>query len=58
MLPTIEEAKKELLIAGEMNPGPWVGQSLNVGIAARNIADIGKTTLLCPPPWKPVVKSE
>lgn len=39
MLPTIEEAKKELLIAGEMNPGPWVGHSLNVGIAARNIAE-------------------
>ncbi len=38
MLPTIEEAKKELQIAGELNPGPWVKHSLNVGIAARNIA--------------------
>ena len=26
MLPTLEEAKKELLIAGEMNPGPWVAR--------------------------------
>lgn len=38
MLPTIEEAKKELKLAGELNPGPWTGHSLNVGIAARNIA--------------------
>lgn len=38
MLPTIAEAEKELQIAGEMNPGPWVKHSLNVGIAARNIA--------------------
>lgn len=38
MLPTIDEAEKELQIAGEMNPGPWVKHSLNVGIAARNIA--------------------
>ncbi len=38
MLPTIEEAEKELQIAGELNPGPWVKHSLNVGIAARNIA--------------------
>lgn len=121
MLPTMEEAKKELEIASQLNPGPWIGHSLNVGVAARNIAqkvpgldenkayilgmlhdigrrvgivsipkhvyegyvycmekgwdvtfhnkeyfeekmgcslydvlpDIGKTTLLCPPPWKP-----
>ena len=39
MLPTIEEAEKELQIAGELNPGPWVKHSLNVGIAARNIAE-------------------
>lgn len=39
MLPTREEAEKELQIAGEMNPGPWVKHSLNVGIAARNIAE-------------------
>ena len=38
MLPTIEEAKKELHVAREMNPGPWVDHSINVGIAARNIA--------------------
>ena len=37
MLPTIEEAKKELEIASQLNPGPWVKHSLNVGIAARNI---------------------
>lgn len=39
MLPTIKEAEKELQIAGELNPGPWVKHSLNVGIAARNIAE-------------------
>lgn len=38
MLPTIDEALKELQIAGELNPGPWVKHSENVGIAARNIA--------------------
>ena len=38
MLPTIDEAKKELKIAGQLNPGPWTEHSLNVGIAARNIA--------------------
>ena len=38
MLPTIEEAKKELEIAGELNPSPWTAHSINVGIAARNIA--------------------
>ena len=39
MLPTREEAEKELAMAGELNPGPWVKHSLNVGIAARNIAE-------------------
>lgn len=39
MLPTIEEAKKELQLAEILNPGPWVKHSLNVGIAARNIAE-------------------
>ncbi len=39
MLPTIKEAEKELYIAGELNPGPWVKHSINVGIAARNIAE-------------------
>lgn len=38
MLPTIEEAEKELKLAEELNPGPWVKHSINVGIAARNIA--------------------
>ena len=38
MFPTIEEAEKELQIAGELNPGPWIKHSINVGIAARNIA--------------------
>lgn len=38
MLPTIEETKKELEIAGNLNPGPWTKHSLNVGIAARNIS--------------------
>lgn len=38
MLPTIEEAKRELEAAEKLNPGPWIGHSLNVGIAARNIA--------------------
>ena len=34
----IEEAKNELKIAGQLNPGPWIEHSVNVGIAARNIA--------------------
>ena len=38
MLPTAEEALKELEIAGEINPGPWTKHSINVGVAARNIA--------------------
>lgn len=93
MLPAIAEAEKELRLAGELNPGPWVKHSVNVGIAAMNIAhkthimetyikgwditfknkghfeammgcsiydvlpDIGRTTLLCPPPWKPPVRN-
>ena len=39
MLPTKEQALEELRIAGDMNPGPWVKHSENVGIAARNIAE-------------------
>lgn len=39
MLPTKEEAEKELQLAGELNPGPWIKHSINVGIAARNIAE-------------------
>lgn len=39
MLPTAEEALNELEIAEKLNPGPWVKHSINVGIAARNIAE-------------------
>ena len=39
MLPTAEEALRELKLAEKMNPGPWVRHSVNVGIAARNIAE-------------------
>ncbi len=39
MLPTKETAERELQLAGELNPGPWVKHSINVGIAARNIAE-------------------
>lgn len=38
MLPSIETAEKELRIAGEQNPGPWIEHSVNTGIAARSIA--------------------
>ncbi len=38
MLPSAEDAMRELDAAGELNPGPWVKHSVNVGIAARNIA--------------------
>ncbi len=38
MLPSFEEARQELLLAEQLNPGPWVKHSLNVGIAAGNIA--------------------
>ncbi len=39
MLPTADEAMRELEFAGELNPGPWVKHSVNVGIAARKIAE-------------------
>ena len=39
MLPSIDEAIKELEIAEKLNPGPWVKHSMNVGLAARNIAE-------------------
>ena len=39
MLPSIDEAIKELEIAEKLNPGPWVKLSMNVGLAARNIAE-------------------
>lgn len=38
MLPDRKTAERELEIAGEMNPGPWTKHSINVGIAAENIA--------------------
>ena len=39
MLPSIDEAIKELEIAEKLNSGPWVKHSMNVGVAARNIAE-------------------
>lgn len=39
MLPTKEEALRELETAGTLNPGPWIRHSMNVGVAARNIAE-------------------
>ena len=39
MLPTAEEAMRELKLAEELNPGPWVKHSVNVGNAARLIAE-------------------
>ena len=39
MLPTVNEALYELKLAEELNPGPWARHSVNVGIAARNIAE-------------------
>ena len=39
MLPTADEAMRELKLAEELNPGPWVMHSVNVGIAAKKIAE-------------------
>ncbi len=39
MLPDTDEAMRELKLAEELNPGPWVKHSINVGIAARKIAE-------------------
>lgn len=39
MLPSIQQAEEELQLAGTMNPGPWVAHSINVGFAARYIAE-------------------
>ena len=39
MLPTPDEAMRELKLAGELNPGPWVMHSVNTGIAAQKIAE-------------------
>ena len=38
MIPEREVALEELEIAGRMNPGPWINHSLNVALAAENIA--------------------
>ena len=37
MLPTAEEAMRELKTAEKMNPGPWVMHSVNTGIAAATL---------------------
>jgi HD superfamily phosphohydrolase YqeK len=39
MLPSKETAEKELKLAGQLNPGPWTEHSLNVGLAAKCIAE-------------------
>ena len=39
MIPDIQTAEAELALAGNMNPGPWVEHSRNVGLAARRIAE-------------------
>ena len=38
MFPSAEIAMRELEIAGQLNPGPWMRHSVNVGEAARHIA--------------------
>lgn len=38
MIPSVAQAEEELRLAGELNPGPWVSHSINVGVAARQIA--------------------
>lgn len=39
MFPSREMAEKELEIAGQLNQGPWVEHSINVGLAAQIIAE-------------------
>lgn len=39
MIPHSKTAENELSIAGELNPGPWVQHSENVGKAAKAIAE-------------------
>lgn len=39
MLPSFETARRELQSAYDMNPGPWVRHSQNVGAAAKYIAE-------------------
>ncbi|MDD4797711.1 MAG: HDOD domain-containing protein [Eubacteriales bacterium] len=38
MIPTTEEARQELELAGQLNPGPWTAHSVHVGRAAQEIA--------------------
>lgn len=38
--PTRETAERELMEAGRMNPGLWIGHSRYVGLACRNIAEL------------------
>lgn len=39
MFPNREMAEKELVIAGQLNQGPWTAHSINVGLAAQIIAE-------------------
>jgi Predicted HD superfamily hydrolase len=39
MFPDRRMAEKELEIAGELNQGPWIEHSINVGLAAQMIAE-------------------
>ncbi|MDN3956060.1 HD domain-containing protein [Sporolactobacillus laevolacticus] len=39
MLPNKETAENELERAGQLNPGPWTEHSINVGLAAKYIAE-------------------
>lgn len=38
MFPNKERAEEELRIAGQLNQGPWIEHSINVGLAAQMIA--------------------
>lgn len=40
MIPTREEAEKELKLAGKLNPGPWIEHSINAGLAAQKIVEL------------------
>lgn len=39
MFPNRELAEKEIKLAGQLNPGPWIEHSINVGLAAQMIAE-------------------
>jgi len=39
MVPNRETAEKELETAGQLNKGPWIDHSMNVGLAAQLIAE-------------------